>query len=102
MEKWGIGTNQTCRLNQSCDPLHSSRQRYDESEARLPEIISITSPRHQDCEARHYDMSLKLGQVLTSRVTLNFRARSLTLSSNVRPVIIPFILESAKGDRFPD
>jgi len=37
----------------------------------------------------------------TSRAMLNFLARSLTLSSRVKPVIIPFILGSARGDRFP-
>ena len=33
---------------------------------------------------------------------MNFLARSFTLSSSVKPVIIPFILESARGDLFPD
>jgi hypothetical protein len=37
----------------------------------------------------------------TSRAILNFLARSLTLSSRVNPVIIPFIFESARGDLFP-
>lgn len=37
----------------------------------------------------------------TSRAMLNFLARSLTLSSSVKPVIMPFILGSARGDRFP-
>jgi len=41
-------------------------------------------------------------RVHTSRAILNFLAKSLTLSSRVRPVIIPFILESARGDLFPD
>jgi hypothetical protein len=39
--------------------------------------------------------------ILTSRVTLNFAARSLRPPSRVRPVIIPFIRESARGERFP-
>jgi hypothetical protein len=38
----------------------------------------------------------------TSRAILNFLAKSLTLSSRVKPVIIPFIFESARGDLFPD
>ena len=37
----------------------------------------------------------------TSSVTWNLTARSLTPLSNVRPVIMPFILTSAKGDRLP-
>jgi hypothetical protein len=38
----------------------------------------------------------------TSRAMLNFLAKSFTLSSRVKPVIIPFIFESARGDLFPD
>jgi hypothetical protein len=37
----------------------------------------------------------------TSSVTWNLTARSLTPLSSVRPVIMPFILTSAKGDRLP-
>jgi hypothetical protein len=37
----------------------------------------------------------------TSRVTLNFLARSFRLSSNAMPVIMPRILGSAKGDLLP-
>jgi hypothetical protein len=39
--------------------------------------------------------------VHTSRAMLNFLAKSFTLSSRVKPVIIPFIFESARGDLFP-
>lgn len=45
--------------------------------------------------------SLTRAESRTSRAILNFLARSLTLSSSVRPVIMPLILESASGDRFP-
>jgi hypothetical protein len=38
----------------------------------------------------------------TSRAMLNFLAKSFTLSSRVKPVIIPFIFESARGDLFPN
>ena len=38
---------------------------------------------------------------LTSMVTLNFLARSLMVSDRARPVIIPFMCESASGERLP-
>lgn len=38
---------------------------------------------------------------LTSSVTLNFAARSVKWSSRAKPVIIPRIFGSAKGDRLP-
>jgi hypothetical protein len=45
--------------------------------------------------------SLTRAEKRTSRAMLNFLARSLTLSSSVKPVIMPLILESASGDRSP-
>lgn len=40
-------------------------------------------------------------EVITSSVTLNFRARSFRLSSRAMPVIMPFIFGSASGERLP-
>jgi hypothetical protein len=59
-----------------------------------PHLVSMISQKGKESRMKKREP--------TSRAMLNFLAKSFTLSSRVKPVIIPFIFESARGDLFPD